>query len=61
MHYAVEGKFLDYNIFLRIIMKEHMGKQRNVDTSGKILRRLESTVQVYQNYKQPLCYQGQLW
>lgn len=28
-------------IFLRIIMKEHMGKQRNMGTSGKILRRLE--------------------
>lgn len=28
MHYAVEGKFLDYNIFLKIIMKRHMEKHK---------------------------------
>lgn len=46
-------------IFLKIIMEEHMEKQKNVGTSGKLLRHLGSTTQNHQNCKQLPCCQLQ--
>lgn len=57
MHYAVEAEFLDY--ISQNNHEEHMEKQKNVGTSGKLLRHLGSTTQNHQNCKQLPCCQLQ--